>query len=55
MVAAQDQVLTGKANPVCNLLNILYEVRWSHSGIAPKLVDLVAGRLDQHWGMRCHR
>ena len=55
MVAAEDQLVARKTDPVRNPLNEDTEVGRRHAGIAALLIDLVAGRLDQHRHLRLCR
>ena len=48
MVATQNQAFALEADPVGDLLDKAPKVGRRHAGVAALLVDLVAGRLDQH-------
>jgi hypothetical protein len=48
MVAAQDDPRRIEADPGCDRLDKTAEVRRRHAGVAPFLVNLVAGGLNKH-------
>jgi hypothetical protein len=48
MVAAEDQALTGEVDSVGDAFDEGAKVGGRHAGVAAVMVDLVAGRLDQH-------
>ena len=51
MVAAEDQALAREADPVGDPVDEGAEVGRGHAGVAALMVNLVAGRLDQHWAV----
>jgi hypothetical protein len=48
MVAAEDEARRVEADRRGDLLDEATEVGWRHAGITAILIDLVAGRFDQH-------